>query len=81
MKVVCRPSYDCAGDLDLNPDTGQYRLSANVPHVEANELRRTLGIRPPPLPVGGALRGVMHCTGPLEQPVFSGAFPCSTLRS
>ncbi|KAK9840821.1 hypothetical protein WJX81_007219 [Elliptochloris bilobata] len=60
------------GDLDLNPDTGQYRVSANVAHVEANDLRRTLGVRPPPLPVGGALRGVMHCTGPLEQPVFSG---------
>ena len=62
-----------AGDLDLNPDTGQYRISANVAHVEANDLRRTLGVRPPPLPVGGALRGVMHCTGPLEQPIFSGA--------
>ena len=62
-----------AGDLDLNPDTGQYRISANVAYVEANDLRRTLGVRPPPLPVGGALRGVMHCTGPLEQPIFSGA--------
>ncbi len=61
------------GDLDLNPDMGQYRLSANVAHVEANDLRRTLGVRPPPLPIGGALRGIMHCTGPLEQPVFSGA--------
>ena len=61
---------------------GQYRLSANVAHVEANDLRRTLGVRPPPLPIGGALRGIMHCTGPLEQPVFSGALtpPCLPVR-
>ncbi len=58
--------------MDLNPETGQYRLSASVPGVEVNELRRTLAIRPMPLPVGGALRGVLHCTGPLETPVFSG---------
>ena len=63
----------CLGDLDLDPVTGQYRLSASVPAVEVNDLRKTLGIRPPPFAVGGALRGVLHCTGPLEQPVFSGA--------
>ena len=58
--------------MDLDPDTGSYRLSANVPRVEVNDLRKTLGVKPPPLPVGGALRGVLHCTGPLERPVFSG---------
>ena len=63
----------CPGDMDLDPVTGQYRLSASVPAVEVNDLRKTLGIRPPPFAVGGALRGVLHCTGPLEQPVFSGA--------
>jgi hypothetical protein len=67
-----------AGDMDLNPETGQYRLSAAVPGVEVNDLRRTLGMRPMPFPLGGALRGVLHCTGPLETPVFSGAHvqPC-----
>ena len=60
--------------MDLDPDTGSYRLSANVPRVEANDLRKTLGVRPPPYPVAGALRGVLHCTGPLEKPVFSGGF-------
>ncbi len=44
-----------------------------LPGVEANALRATLGIRPLPQPVAGALRGVLHCTGPLEQPVFSGS--------
>ena len=62
-----------AGDMDLNPETGQYRLSASVPVVEVNDLRRTLAMRPMPFPLGGALRGVLHCTGPLETPVFSGA--------
>lgn len=63
----------CAGDMDLNPETGQYRLSANVSSVEANDLRRTLAIRPLPFPVCGGVRGVLHVTGPLETPVFSGA--------
>ena len=58
--------------MDLNPETGQYRLSASVPGVEGNDLRRTLAIRPLPFPVGGAVRGVLHVTGPLETPVFSG---------
>ena len=58
--------------MDLNPTTGQYRLSATVSEVELNEVRKTLGIKPPPLPVGGAIRGILHVAGPLEQPVFSG---------
>ncbi len=58
--------------MDLNPDTGHYRLSATVPHVEVNALRATLGVRPMPFPVAGAVRGVVHCTGPLEKPVFAG---------
>ena len=58
--------------MDLNPETGQYRLSASVPYVEGNDLRRTLAIRPLPFPVGGGVRGVLHVTGPLETPVFSG---------
>ncbi|KAK9862508.1 hypothetical protein WJX84_009406 [Apatococcus fuscideae] len=60
------------GDLDLTPEVGQYRLSANAPGVELNELRKTLGIKPLPYPIAGAARGVLHCTGLLEEPVFSG---------
>ena len=62
-----------AGDMDLNPDAGQYRFSAEVPLVEANALRATLGVRPLPQPLAGALRGTLHITGPLEEPLFSGA--------
>lgn len=65
-----------SGDLDLNPRNGCYRLQANVPGVEIGALRATLGVRPIPFPVAGALRGVLHCTGPLEKPIFSGAFEC-----
>ena len=60
------------GDMDLDPETGSYKLSASVPGVCLNELRKTLGIRPPPYAVAGAVRGVLHCSGPLEQPVFAG---------
>lgn len=52
--------------------TGHFRISCNVPGVEVNALRATLGVRPMPFPVTGAIRGVLHCTGPLEQPVFTG---------
>lgn len=61
-----------AGDMDLDPETGQYRLSAVVPGVEINALRSTLGVRPLPMPIAGALRGTLNCTGPLEEPLFSG---------
>lgn len=61
-----------AGDLDLNPVSGQYRLSADVPCVEMNQLRATLGVRPTPQPVAGGVAGVLHVTGPLEKPIFSG---------
>lgn len=61
--------------MDLNPDAGQYRFSAEVPLVEANALRATLGVRPLPQPLAGALRGTLHITGPLEEPLFSGAAP------
>ena len=61
-----------AGDMDINPEGGHYRLSANVPSVDINALRASLGARPLPLSVSGAIRGVLHVTGPLEFPVFSG---------
>ena len=69
---VASPALLIAGDLDLNPETGQYRLSASVPGVEVNQLRATLGVRPTPQPVAGSVAGVLHVTGPLEKPVFSG---------
>ena len=62
-----------AGDMDLNPDSGEYRFQATVPEVEVNALRETLGVRPLPFPLAGALRGTLFCTGPLEEPSFSGA--------
>ena len=67
LSSVCQ-----AGDLDLNPLTGSYRLTATVPGVEANQLRATLGVRPTPFPVAGAVAGTLHVTGPLEKPIFSG---------
>ena len=60
------------GDLDLDPLTGHYRLSATVPGVEINALRATLGVRPTPFPVVGSVAGTLHVTGPLEKPIFSG---------
>ena len=56
----------------MNPSTGQYRLTASVPGVEVNALRASLGLRPTPQPVAGAVAGTLHVGGPLEKPVFSG---------
>lgn len=64
--------------MGINPDVGQYQLSGQVAGVEVNELRKTLGVRPTPYSVGGAVRGVLHVTGPLDQPVFSGTRLCSS---
>lgn len=64
--------------MDLNPLNGQYRLQAAVGPVEVNALRATLAVRPIPFPIAGALRGVLHVTGPLEKPIFSGS--ASALR-
>ncbi|KAL3160063.1 hypothetical protein ABBQ38_009778 [Trebouxia sp. C0009 RCD-2024] len=61
-----------SGDVGINPEVGQYQLSGQVAGVEVNELRKTLGVRPTPYSVGGAVRGVLHVTGALDQPVFSG---------
>lgn len=58
--------------MDLDPEVGQYRLSADVAGVEVNALRETLGVRPQPFPINGLLRGIVHCTGPLQEPLFSG---------
>lgn len=63
------------GDLDIYPDWGEYRLSAKVDKsnaVDINQLRASLGVRPTPFPVTGAITGTLHVTGPLEKPIFSG---------
>ncbi|BBN05669.1 hypothetical protein MPTK1_3g15020 [Marchantia polymorpha subsp. ruderalis] len=61
-----------SGDMDLNPDEGEYRLSCQVAGVEANALMRTLKAQPPPYPLAGALKAVVHCRGPLDAPIFEG---------
>jgi hypothetical protein len=46
--------------------------------VEVNALRETLGTRPTPRALAGALKGTLHCTGPLDHPVFSGMATTTT---
>lgn len=60
------------GDLDIDPDDGEYRLMLQVPLVEVNDLRETLAVRPLPYPVRGFARGSIQVTGPLEKPIYSG---------
>jgi hypothetical protein len=52
--------------------SGEYRISAQVQRVDAHALRETLGVRPPPRPVAGALRGNLYVGGPLDFPIFTG---------
>ncbi|KAL6785562.1 hypothetical protein ACKKBF_B00775 [Auxenochlorella protothecoides x Auxenochlorella symbiontica] len=63
---------EATGDLDLAPRGGQLRLTARVAPTEVNALRASLGVRPLPFPLAGAAGGLVHVTGPLEKPVFSG---------
>lgn len=62
-----------SGDMDLNPDSGEYRLVCQVPNVEANALMKTLKARPPLFPLAGAIKAAVYCRGPLEVPVFAGS--------
>ena len=66
----------CEGDMDVDPEFGEYRLTAVVSPVEFNVARATFGIRPMPNPIAGAMQGLVHCTGSLRQPVFSGVINC-----
>ncbi|KAL3692761.1 hypothetical protein R1sor_006412 [Riccia sorocarpa] len=61
-----------SGDMDLNPDDGEFRLSCQVSGVEANAVMKTLKAQPPPYPLAGALKAVVHCRGPLDAPIFEG---------
>ena len=51
---------------------GEYRLSGQIAPIETHALRETLGVRPPPRPLAGALKGFLYVSGPLEAPVFTG---------
>ncbi|KAG0581653.1 hypothetical protein KC19_4G269200 [Ceratodon purpureus] len=62
-----------SGDMDINPDDGEYRLSCQVAGVESNSLMRSLGAQPPPLSLAGSLKGVVYCRGPLDSPIFEGS--------
>ena len=44
----------------------------DAPEVEVNALRATLGAKPLPYPVAGAVSGHMQCYGLLDEPVFAG---------
>ena len=52
---------------------GEYRISAQIAGVDVHDLRETLGVRPPPRPVAGAIRGFLYVGGPLEYPIFTGS--------
>lgn len=62
-----------SGDMDLNPDGGEYRLVCQVSNVEANALMKTLKARPPLFHLAGAIKAAVYCRGPLEVPVFAGS--------
>lgn len=62
--------------MDVDPEYGEYRLTAVVAPVEFNVARATFGLRPLPNPTAGAMRGRVHCTGSLRAPVFSGVINC-----
>lgn len=52
---------------------GEYRISAQVSGVDVHDLRETLGVKPPPRPMAGAIRGFIYVGGPLEYPIFTGS--------
>jgi hypothetical protein len=60
------------GEVRLDPAHGQYNIQVDAPAVEVNALRATLGVRPFPYPMAGAVSGHMQCYGALEEPVFAG---------
>lgn len=76
FQIRMYPIQHFSGDMDLDPEKGRYRLSAVIDPVEFNAIRSTFGIRPTPNPFAGALQGTVHCTGPLREPVFTGALTC-----
>lgn len=61
-----------SGRLGMNPETGQYDLRADVAPADVNAVRATLGARPLPYPMAGAVQGQLRCYGALETPIFSG---------
>lgn len=53
--------------------SGEYRISAQVSGVDTHALRETLGVKPPPRPMAGAVRGFLYVGGPLDFPIFTGS--------
>jgi hypothetical protein len=47
-------------------------VQVDAPAVEVNAVRATLGAKPLPYPVAGAVNGHMQCYGALDEPVFAG---------
>ncbi|KAJ7565427.1 hypothetical protein O6H91_02G060300 [Diphasiastrum complanatum] len=62
-----------SGDIDLNPESGEYRLSCQASGVEVNALMDTLDVQPPPFPLSGVVRAIVYCRGPLDAPIFDGS--------
>lgn len=60
------------GTVGMNPETGEYDISADVSPTDVNAVRATLGARPLPYPAAGAVKGQFTCYGALENPIFSG---------
>lgn len=60
------------GTVGMNPETGEYDISAEVSPTDVNAVRATLGARPLPYPAAGAVKGQFTCYGALENPIFSG---------
>lgn len=60
------------GIIGINPETGEYDISAEVSPTDVNAVRATLGARPLPYPAAGAVKGQFTCYGALENPIFSG---------
>jgi hypothetical protein len=59
------------GSIGVDPK-GEFRMIGDVLGVEANGLRETMAVRPPPFPLHGYIKGSLSITGELEHPVYSG---------
>ena len=51
--------------------TLSYKMSECKTLVDVHALRETLGVKPPPRPLAGALRGFLYVGGALDSPVFT----------
>ncbi|MGF1498897.1 MAG: translocation/assembly module TamB domain-containing protein [Elainellaceae cyanobacterium] len=65
-----RVPVEVAGQVDLEAG---YDLTAQIPLVSLRDLQTTLNIESP-VAAGGAFQATVNVTGPLDQPLASGAF-------